>query len=102
MVRLWPADRVLPALPSWAGTNRLSVLLEPCTATDVDTVTCGLAVRLVTAGSRPVSLRPLYLIMIRAFGWLALPGRSELSKNAEIMVLCHEVALLPRSSLARA
>jgi hypothetical protein len=29
MARLWPADRVLSALPSWAGANRLPVLLEP-------------------------------------------------------------------------
>jgi hypothetical protein len=34
--------------------------------------------------------------MIRVFGWLVLPGRSEASKDAEIMVLRHEVAMLRR------
>ena len=34
--------------------------------------------------------------MIQVFGWLVLLGRSEASKDAEIMILRHEVALLRR------
>ena len=43
-----------------------------------------------------MALRLLYLITIRVFGWLLLLGRGQASKDAEIMVLRHEVTVLRR------
>jgi hypothetical protein len=41
-------------------------------------------------------VRLLSSIMIRVFGWLVLLGRSQASKDAEIMALHHEVMVLRR------
>ena len=41
-------------------------------------------------------LRFAYLAALRVFGWLALLARSDRAKDAEILILRHQVAVLQR------
>jgi transposase InsO family protein len=43
-----------------------------------------------------VSLRFACLAVLRLFGWLALPARSDRARDAEILLLRHQVAVLQR------
>jgi putative transposase len=46
-----------------------------------------------------VSPRPLYLIFVRLVGWLVLLSHSGASKDAELLVLLHELLVLRRTNL---
>jgi hypothetical protein len=45
-----------------------------------------------------MSLRFTYLVVLRVFGWLALLARSDRAKDAEILLLRHQVAVLQRQA----
>ena len=43
-----------------------------------------------------MSMRFAYLAVLRMFGWIALLARSDRAKDAEILILRHQVAVLQR------
>jgi putative transposase len=45
-----------------------------------------------------MTLRILYLILCQLLGWLGLLARGQASRNAEILVLRHEVEVLRRQA----
>jgi hypothetical protein len=50
------------------------------------------------ASSLGVALGLAYLMLIRVLSWLALLARSDTAKEAEILILRHEVAVLRRTN----
>ncbi len=48
-----------------------------------------------------MTVRVLYLMFVHLADWMALLARSSASKDAELLTLCHEVAVLRRQNPGR-
>jgi putative transposase len=59
-------------------------------------LSCGFAEGGAQADDRWMALRLLYLILCQLLGWLMLLTRRSATKNAELLVLRHEIAVLRR------
>jgi hypothetical protein len=79
-----------------AGDHQLPRLAGTAPEFGAWAVTWGLADQAWAPGSPFMTPRLLYLIVIRVFGWLALLGRGQAFKDAEILMLRPEAAVLRR------
>ena len=80
------------------GADNLVTAADLVSCADEGRANSALAAR--EPGCRALSvlmiLRLAYLAVLRVFGWLALLARSDRAKDAEILILRHQVAVLQR------
>ena len=59
-------------------------------------LSCGFVDEAISHDDRRMTLRLLYLLFCRVMGWLALLAPTSAAKDAELLMLRHEVAMLRR------